>query len=137
MGYNGLIRVIDEQRRFNRASYGKPVHYRYASNLSGKATCEDIGLGGFRLRLGRYLRPGTLMLVTMNERTGDGDPLQLKAQVAWCRGADNHHFVAGLRVYQDEPGAIQALGRVASEATLESGETMGLWARPVPRVVMG
>jgi hypothetical protein len=40
-------------------------------------------------------------------------------------------------VFQDEPGAIQALERVTSEATLGSGETMGLWARPVPKVVMG
>jgi hypothetical protein len=137
MRHNGLIRVIDEQRRYNRASYDTPVQYRYASNLSGQATCMDVSLGGLRLRLGRYLRPGTYMLVTLNERTEDGEPVQFKAQVAWCRGADNHHFAAGLRVYDDEPGSTQALARLTTRGSLErEDETQGLWARRIPKVVM-
>lgn len=137
MGYNGLIRVVEEQRRFNRIVCRRPVTYRYAPGYNGKAVCLDAGLGGLRVRLGRYLRPGTHLLVTFPDRTPEDEPLQLKARVAWCRGADNHHFAAGLRVYDDEPDASTSLAQLVARTVTDAGGGVGLWSTPMPKVVMG
>lgn len=132
MLYNGIVRVVSEQRRFRRAPLSGTARYRYAPGYEGAATVENVGLGGFGLRLGRYLRPGTLMLLSLSD-----EPLQLKGRVTWCRGARNHEFVAGLRVFHDDPETTQALTQLVAWASLESDGEARLWSSPTPKVVMG
>ena len=138
MRYNGLIRVVTEQRHYSRVPYHKSVHYRHGVAIGGSAVCTDVGLGGLNLRVGRYLRPGTLLMVTFNESTSDGAPLQLKGRIAWCRGADGYHFAAGLRVFHDEPESVTALTRLAAKAASNAGAGHArLTATAFPKVVMG
>ena len=132
MNYEGLIRVVDEQRRYARVPFKHTARCAYGPGHQAKASCEDVGLGGLRLKLGRYLRPGTLVLVSVGEQA-----VQLKARVAWCRGLKDHHFAAGLRVFQSEAEAALALTRLSTQAALDSGLDVRLDATPYPKVVTG
>jgi hypothetical protein len=136
MRYNGLIRVVSEQRRYNRAAHGGKVHYVYGPAYEGTGTCTDVGLGGVGVRLGRYLRPGTLVLVRMAGRPGD-EPLQMKARVAWCRGTGGHHFAAGFQVFQEDPVTMQGLAQLTAWANLQANGDGRLIAAPTPKVVLG
>lgn len=135
MKYNGLVRVVSEQRRFTRAQYMGQASYTYGAGLAGACTCEDIGLGGVRVRLGRYLRPGTMVLVELQDP--EMGAVEMKARVTWCRGAERHEFVGGLRVYHDGPDTYRALARIATRSAEEAGNDARLWSTPIPKVVTG
>lgn len=137
MKHNGLIRVVSEQRRFTRIPYLSRAHYTIGPDHSGHAKCHDIGLGGLCLTLRRYVRPGSRVLVTLNELWHTGGPLQFKSIVKWCRSAKDGQYRAGLRVYVDDVETEQALEALARRSLNERLDERGLWSTSIPKVVMG
>lgn len=137
MRHNGLIRVVSEQRRFTRLPYLNEAHYRSGPDHDGKAQCHDVSLGGLCLTLGRYLRPGSRVLVTLNELSSTGIPLQFKSIVRWCRSSQVRRYRAGLRVYVDDVETERALEALARRSMDERFDDTGLWSTSIPKVVMG
>jgi hypothetical protein len=124
----------DTKRRFVRVPLTGPIGYRYGVGDEGRAEYANVSQTGLGLRLGRYLRPGRRVLLTLDAGPGaeEGPGTELKAQVAWCRpGKDAHVFDAGVRVFHDEPDSaatmrgllVRGLKQVASWMSTE---------RPVP-----
>ena len=64
-----------EHRRCRRAPLRASTDYRDATGERSAATIHNVGLGGMGLTLGRYLRPGTRLMLDM-------DRAELKAEVA-------------------------------------------------------
>ncbi len=91
-----------DARRYLRVPFAGTVNYRYADE-QGAATCNDLGRGGLRLQLGRYLRPGRRIMLTLTDVMSGSHPVELKAEVVWCRPASGScTFTTGLRVYHDD-----------------------------------
>jgi hypothetical protein len=94
-----------DQRRFTRIAHGGAVKYRLSSDQQLEALCLDIGWGGAALRLGRYLRPGTVVEVLFT--TPENSAKDVQGRLVWCRPIPGKSdFLAGL------------------EANLEHGETV-------------
>jgi hypothetical protein len=91
--------------------------YQYGVNDGGHASILDVGRGGFCVRLGRYLRPGTRVIVRSGAIDGVQLTVELKGAIVWCcavRGG--HDFLAGLRVLFDEPETICAMSQMVHAA---------------------
>jgi len=106
-----------EQRQFVRLPFSGSVDYRYGAEDSGNATATDIGRGGMRVYLGRYLRPGTLLMIALPEGKGE-----LKARIAWCSPTlSGGFFVAGVRVLHNEFESLQLMGDLLCDAVIQEG----------------
>lgn len=119
----GLQRMgIDDARCFARVAFGGRVVYRYGGDDRGIARAEDVSRGGMRLTMGRYLRPGTHILIETPGHHTEGQPIELKGKIVWCvpeqRGA---RFSAGIRVIYDEPDAVTAASALVNHAIVASG----------------
>jgi len=113
---------FDEARRFARVAFGGRVVYRYASDDEGTAYVSDIGRGGLRMCMGRYLRPGTRVMLEAEGVRANGQPVELKGQIVWCAPEkQGHRFVAGVRVIYDEPDAVAAVSALVNHALHASG----------------
>ena len=111
-----------DHRRFVRIPYTVPATYRYAAREDGEAVLCDVGRGGVRLRMGRYLRPGTLVLITVDDDVADSAGPELKASIAWCcPDGSASAFEAGMRVIYDEPSAIAEMSRLVHQGLIASG----------------
>jgi len=74
----------------------------------------DVSVGGVRLRLGRYLRPNTKLLLQVKAEELDADALEFKGQVVWCKPCDlNNVFGAGIRIMGDAPDAAGVMAGLA------------------------
>ncbi len=111
-----------QQRRFARMPLAGTVHYICAPNDGGIGGWQDVGRGGACVKLNRYLRPGSHVLLSVKLGSQDGAYAELKGKVAWSsrRCRENGSFVAGLRVFDDVPEAGQALSELVHEA--QAGE---------------
>ena len=95
-----------QRRRFARVPLAGSVHYICAPNDGGVGTWQDVGRGGARVKLNRYFRPGTLMLLSVKLGSNNGSYTELKGRVAWSRRCgENGSSVAGLRLFDDVPEA--------------------------------
>lgn len=113
-------RIQDDERTFVRVQFETSVHCASDDGHVGAGITGDVSRGGLSLHLGRYLRPGRLVLLRVSEPAAAA-PLELKGEIAWCRpegpaGA----FRAGVRVIHDEPEAIEGLSRLVHAAVLPS-----------------
>ena len=98
-----------DRRRSIRVPVDHSIRCHNGAGESGSARLCDAGRGGVSALSGRYLRPGTLVMIEVGSQ-GAGGLKELKAEVAWCRPApDTDEFRTGLRVYHDEPRAVGAL----------------------------
>ena len=117
-----------DERTFLRMPYDSTIKIICQGGVSGQAQSEDVGRGGFRLRLQRYLRPGHRLMI----RTDTGE--ELKGQVVWCRpDRDATRFVAGIRVVHDEAAAYETMGKLLFDAVRKSAEPKRptiQWRRP-------
>lgn len=106
-----------DQRRFARVPFRSTTWYRHALDEDGAAgICQDLCRGGMRLLMGRYLRPGRLVLLRLEVPAGDS-PLEIKGRVIWCRpAAEPCLFSAGIRVYDDDPAATETFDRLIAPA---------------------
>ncbi|MBM3289860.1 MAG: PilZ domain-containing protein [Candidatus Hydrogenedentes bacterium] len=111
-----------EARRFARVAFAGRMVYRYASDDEGTAEVSDVSRGGLRMTMGRYLRPGTPVMLEAAGVRVNGRAVELKGRIVWCapemRG---HRFVAGVRVIYDEPDAVTAVSALVNHALHASG----------------
>jgi len=115
--------VRDDKRRFVRLPYGTVVRYRYGAQEAGietgLASVSNVGRGGIAVRMGRYLRPGTLVMVATGSQGADGDQ---KARIAWSEPlAGTAEFQAGLQIIHDEPSALAEMSLLVHRALIVSG----------------
>ncbi|MCC6796644.1 MAG: PilZ domain-containing protein [Candidatus Hydrogenedentes bacterium] len=112
----------DEARQFARVEFGGRMVYRYAANDEGTALVSEVSRGGLRMSMGRYLRPGTRVMLEADGVKMNGQPVELKGQIVWCAPEKRgHQFVAGVRVIYDEPDAIAAVSALVNHALVTSG----------------
>jgi len=108
---------IENRRRSERIPCAARVHYRYAPNAEGLATCYDVCPGGVCIRLTRNLRAGTYVLLTFDALSDSGALVEAKGQIVWCRPASDYRaFVAGVRVFDDGPDGAVALRSLVDSA---------------------
>ncbi len=113
--------VAKEQRRFTRVPYVREVCVVDGAAESVRARSCDVGRGGLSVELGRYFRPGRLLMVWVNGREGTS-AAELKAEVAWCKPAPTpERFVAGLRVIHDEAESIHTMSELLYTGLHECG----------------
>jgi len=111
-----------EERRFARVPYLGRVQFVYGAGQKGSAKANDVGRGGLRVRMGRYLRPGTKLMVQIPMGDSGEKAVELKSEVVWCRREPGHlDFGAGLRVYYDAPEALDAISEVMYYALFDQG----------------
>ena len=111
-----------EARCFARIPYAGRFMYRYRADDHGLAVGADVSRGGLKLMLGRYLRPGTNLMIEAPVTLQDGRGIELKGQIVWCdpRKRDRH-FAAGVRIVFDEADAISATSTLVWHAISASG----------------
>jgi PilZ domain len=98
-----------DRRRSIRLPVDHSIRCHYGTGEAGTARLCNVGRSGVSARSGRYLRPGTRVMLEVGPRRAGGSE-ELKAEVAWCRPArDSDEFLTGLRVYHDETRALGAL----------------------------
>ena len=99
-----------DDRRFLRVPLETPVAYRTSADDEGRATASDVSRSGLRLNLGRYLRPGTRVMVDVHRDGQSAQPVELKTKIVWCRPtATGRTFEAGLRVYHTDHDVITGM----------------------------
>ena len=76
--------TVDE-RRFARVPYRGRVQFECGAGSKGSAQAGDVGRGGMRVRMGRYLRPGTKLMITISLEGSNEQTVELKSEVVWCR----------------------------------------------------
>ncbi len=110
------------ERRFARVPFLGHVQFVYGAGRKGSAHVNDVGRGGLRVHMGRYLRPGTKLMISIPLRDSEQRTVELKSEVIWCqREAGRIEFSAGLRVYYDAPEALEAISEVMYYALFEQG----------------
>lgn len=125
----------DDARRFARVAFDGRMVYRYAADDQGTALVSDVSRGGLRMSMGRYLRPGTRVMLEADGVKMNGQPVELKGQIVWCAPEKRgHQFVAGVRVIYDEPDAIAAVSTLVNHAVLASGVVDRLTGRKIAHV---
>lgn len=99
------------QRRDRRASFHEAVAYRRQSDESCLGHWVNLSRNGGCLKLGRYLRPGTpLMLIWKNDE-------ELKARVVWSRPpGSSGHTVVGVRFLEDSAQAADTVNSLLERA---------------------
>ena len=108
------------------------MQFKSGAGSKGSAQEGDVGRGGMRVRMGRYLRPGTKLMITISLEGSNEQTVELKSEVVWCRrGPGQLEFDAGIRVYYDAPEALEAISEVMYDALFEQG---GLRKRDVRQV---
>ncbi len=119
---SGLHTRFDDARNFARVAFNGRVSYQYGAGDAGVAAASDVSRGGLRLCMGRYLRPGTHILISSDDVQADGNPVELKGQIVWCTPEKTgHRFAAGVRVIYDEPDAIMGISAMVNHAIVVSG----------------
>lgn len=114
--------ATDDHRRFVRLPYGAAARYIDGSQAVGQAVVKNIGRGGIAVTMGRYLRPGTLLTISVSDCRAAGQCEGLKARVVWsCPLPGSPEFHAGLRIIHDEPGAVAEVSRLLYRALAASG----------------
>ena len=113
---------LDNQRRFVRAPLAGTVRYAYASEPGAVAKACDVSRGGLSVEMGRYLRPGTRLMLEVPGVETDGNAAELKAEIAWCRATNSGHaFRAGIRVIEDQPDVLEVMSNLLHRSLFESG----------------
>lgn len=113
---------LQDQRRFMRIPHRGSILYRYASSESAAAHSVDVSHGGVCLALGRYLKPGRFVLLTLEPGPQRPAWAELKAQIAWCRPtSDPHVFLAGAYVFRDEPEVAVTMSELVYHALHQGG----------------
>jgi hypothetical protein len=123
-----------QRRRFARVPLAGSVHYICAPNDGGVGIWQDVGQGGACVKLNRYLRPGTLVLLSVKLGFESGAYSELKGKVAWCRRCgENGSSVAGLRLFDDVPEAELTLSGLVNEGLRQGGAAKQDTPHPLSR----
>lgn len=104
-------------RQFVRLPFAGQVQYRYGAVEAGKASCCNIGRDGLGLLMGRYLRPGTLIMLQWSDGRAE-----FKARVAWCTPTNRADiFLTGLRVLHHEAESVSMMSELLYDAERVNG----------------
>ena len=96
-----------DERSGDRYTHSGLVQYRYALGEMGLATWCSVGREGACIRVGRYLRPGRHVILSS----------ELSGRIVWCRPTtDGLTYVAGLRVFREDPQSALALSALVEQA---------------------
>lgn len=113
MELSGLAVATVEQRTSDRWSAFGTLSYQDAPDDRGWARWCSVSRDGACIHLGRYLRPGKHIMLRLHE-SSERCAAEFKARVVWCRPiAAGAHFVAGLKIFHDEPESEEALAALA------------------------
>lgn len=106
-----------EERKDDRVPFAGSLAYRCSQEDAGIATWCSVGREGACIRLGHYLRPGRHIILVTDAVKVRGGSAELSARVVWCRPtADGRTFVAGLRMFVEDPEAHYALTAIIGKA---------------------
>jgi len=123
--------IRQDERTFYRIACQNKVKYAYENNQYGKGICTELGRGGMRLVMGRYLRPGRFVLVTVAGPSGS--TYEFKATVVWSRPGDEPNtFEAGVRIYHDEPESMDQMSELMLGAVLSQARRPKAPEGPAP-----
>jgi len=119
---SGTHTGLDDARNFARVAFNSRISYQHGAGDSGMAVASDVSRGGLRLRMGRYLRPGTHVMLQSKEVHADGKPVELKGRIVWCAPEKKgHQFAAGVRIIYDEAVAVMGISAMVNYAIAASG----------------
>lgn len=110
------------------------AHSRYEIRISAEVatggqtfTCatRDLSKGGVGLDCDRELTAGLPALVTLFVVVDDvedlgTDPLELEADIVWCKGLDPEHFAVGLKFGELDAERSAYLDRLLAVAAQDS-----------------
>ena len=117
-----------DQRRFFRVPYAGVVRYWYAPDEDGTAKCCDVGQGGVCLSLGRYLRPGRRVMLSVSGPEASTTGAEFKGEVVWCRPAATPCiFLAGVRVWHDDPETPDTLASMVHQGLAQPDVSGTVW----------
>jgi hypothetical protein len=106
-----------EQRSSDRRTAFGTLSYQDSPDDRGWARWCSVSRDGACIHLGRYLRPGKHIMLRLHHHT-DVATSEFKARVVWCRPiAAGAHFVAGLKIFHDQPESEEALAALAWPAS--------------------
>ncbi len=92
------IPCTNDDRQHTRVAHEMDLAYITAGGQGGLAQCVNVSRAGFALKLGRSLRPGTILSLLFE----DADILEsfeVQAEIAWCQPeGDSTSFSAGARI---------------------------------------
>lgn len=109
-----------EERQDGRVPFVGTLAYRCSQEDAGIATWCSVGREGACIRLGHYLRPGRHIILVTDAVKVRGRSAELSARVVWCRPtADGRTFVAGLRMFAEDPEAHYALTAIVRKANAD------------------
>lgn len=123
------------QRTASRRLVAGELEYQCGAGDTGVARWVNVSPRGGAVVLGRYLRPGTFLLITPADGE-PGDRYELKAQIVWClKESDSENFAAGLRIFQDESEAANAIKKLVGAGHGWTPPAKGVhWLAGVPPV---
>jgi len=88
----------NDDRQHTRVPHEMDLAYITAGGQGGLAQCVNVSRAGFALKIGRSLRPGTILSLLFE----DDDILEsfeVKAEIAWCQpDGEDTSFSAGARI---------------------------------------
>ncbi len=112
----------DDKRGFARLPLFTNAQYRYGATGEGCARVLNIGRAGLRLRMGRYLRPGTVVRLLLKSQELGLDPVEFTTHIAWCAPvSETSEFDAGLRILHDGGESLALASALVHAALLRSG----------------
>ncbi|GMV91398.1 MAG: hypothetical protein AMXMBFR82_11760 [Candidatus Hydrogenedentota bacterium] len=113
----------DDKRGLARLPLFINAEYRYGTTGEGCAKVQNIGRAGLRLRMGRYLRPGTVVRLHLEAEDLGLDPIEFTTHIAWCIPvSENGEFDAGLRILHDGTESLAQVSALIHAALLRSGQ---------------
>lgn len=112
----------DDNRGFARLPLFVNAQYRYGTTGEGRAQVQNIGRAGLGLRMGRYLRPGTLVRLQLEALDLGMEAFELTTHIAWCVPvSENGEFDAGLRILHEKTESLAQVSALIHGALLRSG----------------
>lgn len=103
-----------KQRAFTRVPFEHTLRWSYAPGEAGVACVCNISRGGLSVAMGRYLRPGRVVLVQFDDLDFNGEALAFDARIVWCCSSRDGHdgFHAGLQVLHGKPITLAKISEI-------------------------
>lgn len=92
------VPCTNDDRQHTRVPYEMDLAYITSGGQGGLAQCVNVSRAGFALKLGRSLRPGTILSLLFEDHD-ILEPFEVQAEIAWCQpDAATPSFSAGARI---------------------------------------
>lgn len=114
--------MVQEQRIFTRVPFARDIQWHDAHNEDGAARIKNVSRSGVALSLGRYLRPGPVLVFRFDDVLFNNRPVEISALTVWCRPEPDSpdRFQAGFAVVHGEPHTLGAISEVFYAAIREA-----------------